>query len=68
MINIEQIEQKINKKDQKRNKIVTFLSGTYLNQIFKILNIGYGQGPSFYLFLNHQNIRKKARRTQNSYG
>lgn len=65
---IYRIEKIIKKKAQKRNKIVTFLSGTYLNQIFKILNIGYGQGPSFYLFLNHQNIRKKARRTQNSYG
>ena len=67
MINIEQIEQKINKKDQKRNKIVTFLSGTYLNQLSKILNNGYGQGPSFYLSLKHQQIKKRTRRTQNSY-
>lgn len=67
MLNIDRIEKIIKKKDQKRNKIVTFLSGTYLNQLSKILNNGYGQGPSFYLSLKHQQIKKKTRRTQNSY-
>lgn len=45
MITIDKINRIIKKKSEKANKIVTFLSGTYLNQIYKILNNGYGQSP-----------------------
>ena len=45
MVNIDKINRIIKKKSEKANKIVTFLSGTYLNQLSKILNNGYGQSP-----------------------